>query len=180
MTQRKQREPREVPCEGCETSITTIKRFRPHGGFWCEACVEAGKDWPQQVLIATEKHGTRILNALTRKDCYASCLLLLTERFTDSYWYYKPEAPTDKPDLPKEHIEALPDGEVKKLASKQWKRFEKRNRHYEDALAQYNEIVLAVESEDGRLAYQCLHDRSDHEYEGVSLEVLSGGVTTGG
>jgi hypothetical protein len=173
---RKQREPREVSCEGCETSITTTKRFRPYGGFWCKECVEAGKDWSKQVLVAREKHGTRILNALTRKDCYASALLLLTERFTDSYWYHKPEPPSGKPELTQDQIEALPDGEVKDLAKKQWKRFEKRNKRYEDALVQYNEIVLAVESEDGKLAYQCLYDRADHEYEGVSLECLEGGA----
>ncbi|MHA2068144.1 MAG: hypothetical protein ACXABY_27600 [Candidatus Thorarchaeota archaeon] len=171
---------REVPCKGCEVSITTTKRFNPrgaggYGGFWCKECVEAGKDWPQQVLVAREKHGTRIFNALTRKDCYASALRLLMERFTDSYWYHKPDAPSGKPELTKDQIDALPDGEIKNLAKKQWKRFKKSNSYYEDALAQYNEIVLAVESEDGRLAFQCLRDRDDHEYEGICLEILEGG-----
>jgi hypothetical protein len=125
-----------------------------------------------------EKHDTCAYNALTREDCYASALEILEQRFADSY-YYKPSPDSygcTEPELSKEEIAKLPDGSIKQAALQQWKRVERNKSAYEYDLVGYQEIECAIENQDGRLALSILIDRSDYEYERISLEKIHGGI----
>ena len=126
-----------------------------------------------KVLVFKEKHGDRYFNIPDDKTLFRVSLKILTERFEAGYWYYKPgdEDKPKAPDFTKEQVAAMPDslreGATKKLVS-----YQGELRRWERDSEDFNNVKKAVETKDGRLAWQCLLDYSDGEYQRCSLEQL--------
>lgn len=124
------------------------------------------------VLYAREKHSDRFLDATTEAAFHKSAVKLLTERYEAGwYGYFKSETPK-KPDLSKEQIEALPKGEVKKTAVRQWREYQRELLRKAESMRLYEEIVKAVQEKDGPAAWSALKRCGDGEYEYVELEEL--------
>lgn len=125
-----------------------------------------------QILIERGKHGDQYHDASTPEAVAASSLAILTERWEAGYYYYDPgpepewkgpgRADRDKlKELDKESWDSV---------QKRLKRFKNELRYWQQDNDLYQRIKKAVETKDGGLAWECLYDRSDHEYEGVELE----------
>ncbi len=124
------------------------------------------------VLFACEKHGERFLDATTEEAFHKSAVKLLRERLEENGYDYLKSDGLKKPDLTKEQVEALPDGDVKKTAQKQ--RREHLRALYQNAENDrlHKDIVKAVKEEDGPAAWDALERCSDGEYGQVELEEL--------
>jgi hypothetical protein len=95
---------------------------------------------------------------------------VLTGRAEDGYWYYKPEEPPKAPDFTKEQVASMPES-MRADATKKLQKHAEAMRYYDREVEDYNEIQKALKTRDGKLAWQCLRDRSNGmEYEGCSLE----------
>lgn len=147
----------------------------------CETCkgdkiIVAITPWKRQILIAEEKHGTRVFDATTEEALYASALVLLKERATGRYsWYIEPDEP-EKPDLPEDVVAALPAGKTKLKAEYDWEEYRRNMEIYALEMGIWSDTQYAINNNNGKLAWQILRSRSDHEYEYVHLEELEGGV----
>lgn len=125
------------------------------------------KTWPK-LLILQEKHdpGYFLINdidALLR-----AAVKVVTERHKER-WYYQPEEPKLKEEVPDDVMDRLPEALRKK--AKDDKHSNKSNmKRYQKALDLWNLIQKAVTEQDGMAAFQVLDDRKDHEYENWHLE----------
>lgn len=127
-----------------------------------------------RVLVAKEKHGTRMIDA---EDIGAAALKLLTERFEEGYWYLDPEQEEhpfslklrEERDallaLPDEEVAKLPDAVKRERARAEADLAEDKRQHEE-----YEEIKRAIEERDGDAAWRILQSRREHEYEYVELD----------
>jgi len=126
----------------------------------------------RQILVATEKHGTRYFDASTDEQLHRAALKLLAER-KEMGWYYDPKPPDDAaPELTEEQIEALPDGKVKDAAVQQHLKYKATIRRYKDEHAEYLRMEKALAEQDGRAAWVFLQVHADFEYEQVELVKL--------
>ena len=121
------------------------------------------------VLIFKEKHGSRYFSVTNDKELFAVALKVLTERFKDGYWYYAPGFTHTKPDFTEEQIKAMP----LSLREEAWKKFNAYKtavRQYELERSDYDAIVKAVNTKDGKAAWDCLRNHNDGQYEGYEIE----------
>lgn len=123
------------------------------------------------VLVLEEKHGRRHFNVADDEALFRASLKILTERFEQGYWYgtrediEKPEAP----DFTKEQVAAMPESLMRE-ALRKLRKYDTDKQQYDAEVEDYDNIVTAVKTKDGRLAYQALRSRQDAEYEGFSIE----------
>jgi hypothetical protein len=125
------------------------------------------------ILVAEEKHGTRYFDAATKEILCKSALKLLKERYDQDYWYgpgKKPERPSDLPS--NDDIKNMPDGILKKTAISMLKRYNSELQYFLQEEEFFENVKKAVDNEDGELAWECLYDHRDGEYQGVKLELL--------
>lgn len=122
------------------------------------------------VLVAKEKHGDRYFDSSTPEAFFKACLTLVKERLTPDYGYYFPPTEVKTPSLSKEAAEVLPDGPVRAAAVREWAQYIAAVKAYERDLKMFEAAKLAVESEDGLLAWTVLSMRKDYEYEYISQE----------
>jgi|SRR5579859_3307873 len=138
------------------------------------------------VLVFTEKHSTRYFDASTLRAMLKSCLKVLTERRQNARWWYgEAESLEDfkaymkehgyYPSMTRDQVNALPPGSVRKAA-------EEEIRYYQERLAEREEheefLKLcdeAIAAKDGRLAYEALDMRNQHEYERMNIESVETG-----
>lgn len=124
-----------------------------------------------RLLVFREKHGNLYFYVDNDDKLFASALKVLTERFKDGYWYYKPEL-EEKPEVPdfnEERVAAMPQS-LQPDAYRKLREYNDACLEYDAEAMEYDQIVKAVETKDGRLAYKVLRDRKHAEYEGFSLE----------
>jgi len=122
-----------------------------------------------QVLVFNEKHGERYFHVPNDETLFAVALHVLTERNAEGYWYYKPE-PKEKPEAPdvtEEQIATLPKS-LQPAAAQKLREYKRALRDYQDSVEDYESIEKALRDKDGRVAWECIRDRGDHE--GYSLE----------
>ena len=129
-----------------------------------------------RVLIQSWKHGKNYYDATGRNLGPAALEALQFSVEAGYIWsvedtkkYIKEPAP---PDLSREQIAALPDGEIKQFAEKQVQRYERDIEDRREAILQAEQTERALANRDGRLAWKILQERSDYEYEHVFLEQL--------
>jgi hypothetical protein len=124
-----------------------------------------------QLLVFEEKHGNRYFYIPDDKTLAAAALKVLTERYEEGYWYYEPGEKPKAPDFTKEQITTLPES-MRPAAEKKLREYEAACRQYATEVEDYERIVKAVKTKDGKLAWKALYDRQDGEYERVKLERL--------
>lgn len=142
-------------------------------------------------MIVEEKHSTFYLDCETDELWASASIWLLSKRFREGYWYLEPDvqysetSKPSEPEMPGAAIKALPeDSEIRKVAEKQlnaWTRWHAARAEYR---AWYDALANLVEEQDtgfvtlgrGRherqepKAWRILDERSDYQYEGVTLE----------
>lgn len=123
------------------------------------------------LLVLHEKHGTIYFHVPDVETLKSVALKIVTERHKSGHWYPCPGGKEPiKPDvgdlasLPKDLVEPA----KKKLAV--WKSQHRAWREVQDT---WEQIEGAVKSGNGAIAWAVLTDRSDGEYERVTLEDYS-------
>lgn len=131
------------------------------------------KAWTPSVLVEHGKHGEYYWDATTKEKFRANCLAILKDRLDQGWYYYEPEEPTEPTGLlTKEEIKELQQP-YKGQAIQIYNNYQSRLRDYKLEKETWDELKEAIEKEDGGLAWGVLYDRSDYEYERVSLEDLN-------
>jgi hypothetical protein len=122
------------------------------------------------LLVFKEKHGDRHYHTPNDKTLFRVALAVLTERWEEGCWYYGPdeEAPV-APDVEEKDIPTLPRS-LQIEATAKIRDYHRQKSEWDDLTREYEDIQVAVKTEDGRLAWRILRDRSSAEYEGVRLE----------
>lgn len=125
------------------------------------------------VLVCHEKHGDLYYHVPNDQALCRAALSILRERLEAGHWYNDPkdELPAD-PNLTPEQIEALPAGPIRETAKREVASYQRAVREQGDAIEMWKNIHRAIEENNGKLAWTILRDRSDWEYERVSIETL--------
>lgn len=123
------------------------------------------------VLVIKEKHETLYHSVPDENALHNLALEILTRRFENGRFYYKPPVPDALQITRTEIEERLPAGRVRDAALQEFDRqvnFANSEAHFRD---EYDRIEKAVESKDGKLAWRALQERSGYaEYEYVKFE----------
>lgn len=156
--------------------------------------------WTPKVLVCHEKHGEWYWDATTPTQFRRSALAILRARWSDGYWYPDPtddglgkgewadkrrEEIRKANAMTKEQIEALPSDAAKAII--RLRREDKQSRDWDARYSAWYERAKAV-LKDGApdlvqvgtktprmvsVAWGLLDERSDAEYEHVSLETMT-------
>jgi hypothetical protein len=121
-----------------------------------------------RILVAKEKYGDRYFDVTTDEQLDKVALFLLKSRFDEGYWYPEPNPP-EALDFSASDIEKAPasmQAEMKKVLA--------THRDvviiYDDEKEDYDNIVKALDTNDGKLAMRILRNRDGYEYEGCQIE----------
>ena len=121
-----------------------------------------------RILVAKEKYGDRFFDITTNEQLDKVALFILRSRFDEGCWYPKPHPPKTL-DFSKSDIEKAPasiQAEMKKVLA--------THRDvviiYDDEKEDYDNIVKALDTNDGKLAMRILRNRDGYEYEGCQIE----------
>lgn len=147
-----------------------------------------------RIIVCEEKHGTYYYDASTDEAWAKSALKILTDRFSEGYWYYDPRAEKhpfsldlrSKRDellaITDEQIDAIPSEEARELLRAKRERARAEQREDAEMIEEYERIKAVVEAQDdsfetvGRSrepkAWRLLEARSGHEYEHIELDDL--------
>jgi hypothetical protein len=120
------------------------------------------------IVIFKEKHGDRYFIANNQEELGKICLQVLTERFDDGYWYYKPE-PLGEDDKIIDIPEDLPE-DVKGDIERRNGAMRNKIRSHKYAVHDYKLIEKAYQDRDPKAAYHVLQNRSAYEYEEMAIE----------
>ena len=126
---------------------------------------------PRALLERTSGYDPLIYKIETKEDLFRVSKAILKSR-ADRYYYKnrpEPTPPTFKPSLPRDVAKALPPGDVKDLAIKEWKRHDADIRDYQYELDSLKQMDEALKSKDGSLAYQYLQEHVDDFEERLDL-----------
>lgn len=145
-----------------------------------------------KIIVCDEKHGDVYWRADTPEQWAASSLAILTERWNQGWWYHRPKEPAQRDtdeqnasNMTKEQIAALP-RDAQLVIRRLRKRMQIQQAAYQMESEWYDRAEKCVADQDrsmvtiGRgkyahdepVAWQLLQDRSDYEYERVTLETL--------
>jgi len=154
-----------------------------------------------KIIVCREKHGDYYWDASTPEAFAKSALAILTERFTQGWWYHNPDdddglgksewANKERKQneivlaMSKEQIDVLPD-DAKRAVLRRRKETEQQLKENAEARDWYQAAKLVVENQSlatvtvGRgvwerqipVAWRLLEERTDYEYESVVLESL--------
>jgi len=122
-----------------------------------------------QLLVFKEKHGERYFHVPDDAALFKAALKVLSERFEEGCWYYKPEDKPEPPDVTEAQIETLPKS-LQAAAMQKRREYNNKLRDYQFELEIFELIEKAIEKKDGRAAWRILKDRAEGEYEGCDLE----------
>ena len=120
------------------------------------------------VLVVKEKHGTAYFHAPDEETLHKVALLILTGRHKAG-WYYAPEKPK-APDYTNEAEILKLRGEIQRSAAAKLRQYVGALAQFEYESERFKDIQKAIETKDGALAWKILRERSDYEYEQVTLE----------
>jgi hypothetical protein len=122
------------------------------------------------LLVFKEKHGERYFNIPDDTALFAACLKVVSERLKEECWYLEPDGEVPKtPDFTREQIASMPES-MRADAEKKLAAYIREMQEFNEEIADFAKIKEAVESRDGRAAWQIVCDRGRYEYEGYSLE----------
>lgn len=120
-------------------------------------------------VVFREKHEYNKSICLNRDELERVCLTKLWNNYHMDY-YWADSKPTIPP-IPKDEIDAMPDGETKSGALEEWASFSHRCDSHERSTEQLEVVETALRDRDGTLAFAVLQIRGDaeHEYEGFDV-----------
>lgn len=120
------------------------------------------------VLVEHGKHGESYHHVPDDEALEKVALHILKERMKSGHFYYKPDEPK-APDFTKETIDSLP-ASMQEQARKKWESYVDELEGSKQDLAWFETAERALQEKDGRIAWKCLHERRDAEYEKISIE----------
>lgn len=115
-----------------------------------------------KILIEHGKHGLNYWNIGTKELFFATCLKLLQNR-VDHHYIYPPER---EPKKPNNFVQVNGEFVLEPFAHKVYL---KHMKAYEEELATWNETLEALKNQDGRLAYDILNSRCQHDHERIEI-----------
>ena len=125
-----------------------------------------------KLLILREKHGNRNFLVKDDEDLFRISLSIVRGRQKQGWWYgTTPGAKPSGPGFTDKDVEKLPPA-LRADATKKLRYHRSEIASWERSAQMFMDITKALDSKDGRLAWQVLQDRRDHEYEGFSLDAL--------
>lgn len=124
------------------------------------------------LVILHEKHGQWHFLVQNDEDLFRVALSVVRGRQKQGYWYEKAGPKPTEPGFTAAEIEKLPKA-LQADAQKKLQAYERDLRYWQEVNQNHQDITKCLAENDGRLAWRILRDRSDDEYERVSLERLS-------
>lgn len=129
-----------------------------------------------RVLVEFGKYGNVYWNA-TGDRLFPVALAILKERVTNGAIVSAKTAAKWRdeeavPELTEEQIKALPEGKIKQAAETQRRNAISQRAEYDEMIRQAEQVRVALDTQDGVLAWVILSNRSGYEYERVDLQVL--------
>lgn len=119
------------------------------------------------VLVAHEKHGDSYFHVPDDEALGRVALHILKERLKTGWLYVRPEEP--KPlDFTKEDIAKLPES-MREQAQKKWDQYSSEKKYVRNESIWFEDMDQAIREENGKLAWACLTERNDAEYEALEL-----------
>ena len=147
-----------------------------------------------RVILVESKHDSYLLDASTENEWARSALWLLTHNAEEGC-YYEPEPLSDDEErmlrITDEEIAALPSEILREQAAQERKTSQKMEKEHKEEKRWWDEMKKVVEEQSLRIdtygagtrherreprAWTLLRERSDYEYERVSLENIEGVV----
>lgn len=125
----------------------------------------------KQIIIFREKHGNRYFDSSTNELRNAACLVVLQERFFD-FWYEPNDEPSSGNILSEEQIAQLPTELLRNQEAIVRRDYLGDLRRQKEEIKFYERAKLAIETKDGKAAYQLLLERVDAEYEDFDVKKL--------
>lgn len=133
------------------------------------------------LLVFHGKYGETYYHVPTEAHVHAAALQLLKAN-KEGGWYehLKYDEKEEKewgpkhPGMEPEDIEKLPEGQIRDAARKAWKEWSGYQATLKESNVEWDAIEAVLESQDGNEAWQILQERSDGEYERISIERLDG------
>jgi len=122
------------------------------------------------VVVFREKHADPKHACLSAEEMERLCLAAVWERYHQGYFAVE-TSEVQRPPLEREAVEALPDGDTKRAAQREWKQYDSALGWRREEKAQREMAETAMRERDGALAFLLLEARSDYEYEGFEVEV---------
>lgn len=121
---------------------------------------------PPKLLVVEEKHGTRSYDVSTPDKLFKASLELVNQRVDNGY-YYLGEIGELEYDLglTEEEINKLPEGKVKKYAKELLESIKKHKKSVDFKKRTQKILKEAIESQDGKLAYEFLEENRDWGYD---------------
>lgn len=124
------------------------------------------------VLVCHEKHGQRFYVVDSDEELLKVAVTILRGRLKEGHWYHDPGPEPVPPDFDEAAVPKMPRS-MQAGARKVLQEHKERLRFWNREKTDWEGIVQAAASADGELAWQTLRDRSDWEYERISLEPAS-------
>ena len=119
-------------------------------------------------VVFREKHGDDQSACLNRDELERVCLTKLWSRYHIDYFDVGLK-PTPPP-IPKDAVDAMIDGGIKRCAVDEWACYDREHGQHEDAIKQLEMVKAALRDRDGTLAFAVLQARDNGEYESFDVE----------
>lgn len=116
-----------------------------------------------------EKHGDLIYAYTSREEFYKIFLEVLSARYKEGWYSYKPKKPKKEIDMTLQQIEAITDESLKKFQLDRYKSYERELKEYNEFTQLNNDTEKAYKEKNAKLAYYVISERNDGEYEGFEI-----------
>lgn len=122
-----------------------------------------------EILVLHGKHGDYYYDASTPEALAESAFKVLKMHYDQGY-YFEPDEPLPREILSDDEIVAIESEELRNYAKRQQINYKRHLAQYEIEKEEWDAIVDTVENERKEKAWAILDNRSDAEYESVSIE----------
>lgn len=121
------------------------------------------------IVVFREKHADDTTACLDRDELERVCLNKLWERYHTGHYcdFGDTDPEPSRPPIPKDEVGALPDGETKRGATEDWRRYEASLSHRRESAKLLGTVEAALRGRDGTIAFAVL--RRGGEYEGFEV-----------
>lgn len=120
------------------------------------------------LLLGKWKDGTQYFNCPTEAHLFSACLSVLKLKVEAGYFSKpQPRAP-EHPGISLAEAESLAEGPIRKAALETWQKYEASLRSNESYQIEYDEVMYAIEYDDGALAFHILRNPGYIQTERVS------------
>lgn len=143
----------------------SIEKMTERFGRWINKLFEPLRP---VLVVFKEKHGDTRFVCSDRGELESVCLAKLWERY--HMGYYEASRKPPQPPIPKDEVDAMPDGGTKRGAVDEWMCYERACGQHKRTAKRLEMIEAALRSRDGVVAIAVLQCADGQEYEGFEVE----------